>query len=78
MLVSQLCLTLHHPKDYNLPGSSVHAILQARIQEWVAISISRGYSWPRDWTWVSCIDGRFFPVWATILHFIVYRNVYYI
>ena len=26
--------------DCNLPGSSVHGILQARIQEWVAISFS--------------------------------------
>ena len=27
--------------EYNLPGSSVHGILQARIPEWVAISFSR-------------------------------------
>ena len=26
--------------DYNLPGSSVHGIFQARILEWVAISFS--------------------------------------
>ena len=26
--------------DYSLPGSSVHGISQARIQEWVAISFS--------------------------------------
>ena len=31
-----------HPKDYSLPGSSVHGILQARIQDWVAIPFSRG------------------------------------
>ena len=30
--------------NYNLPGSSVHGILQARILEWVAISFSRGSS----------------------------------
>ena len=30
--------------DYSLPGSSVHAILQARILKWVAISSSRGPS----------------------------------
>ena len=30
------------PMDCSLPGSSVHGILQARIQEWVAISSSRG------------------------------------
>ena len=34
--------TLHDPKDYSLPGSSLHGILQARILEWVAISFSRG------------------------------------
>ena len=27
----------------------------ARRLEWVAILFSRGSSWPRDWTWVSCI-----------------------
>ena len=30
--------------DYSPPGSSVHGILQARIQEWVAIPSSRGSS----------------------------------
>ena len=32
------------------PGSSVHAISQASILEWVAIPFSRGSSWPRDQT----------------------------
>ena len=46
------------PMGCSLPGSFVHGILQARIQEWVvAISFSRGSSWPKDWTWVSCIAG---------------------
>ena len=52
------------PMDCSPPGSSVHGILQARILEWVAISFSRWSSWPRDWTQVSCIAGRFFTVWA--------------
>ena len=34
----------------NLLGSSIHGIFQARILESVAISFSRGSSWPRDWT----------------------------
>ena len=45
------------------PGSAVHGILQARILEWVAMTSSRGFSWPRDGTHVSCgscIAGRFF------------------
>ena len=33
--------------------------------EWVAISFSRGSSWPRDWTRASCIAGRGFTIWAT-------------
>ena len=37
-----------------------------RILEWVADPFSRGTSWPRDWTRVSCIEGRFFiTIWAT-------------
>ena len=28
-------------------------------------SLLQGSSWPRDWTRVSCIAGRFFTVWAT-------------
>ena len=51
--------------DGNPLGSSVHGILQARILEWVAISFSRGSSWPRGQTWVSCIAGRFLTIWAT-------------
>ena len=65
MLVVQLCPTLCNPIDYSPPDSSVHGILQARPLEWVAIPFSRGYSWLRDWTQVSCISGRFFTVWAT-------------
>ena len=52
--------------DCSLPGSSVHGIFQARILEWVAISSSRGSSWPRDWTWVSRTAGKFFTIWATM------------
>ena len=37
------------------PGSTVLGIFQARIPEQVAILFSRGSSWPRDRTQVSCI-----------------------
>ena len=37
VLVAQSCPTLCDPKDYSWPGSSVHAILQTRILEGVAI-----------------------------------------
>ena len=59
-VVSDSC----NPMGCSLPGSSVHAILQARIGEWLAISFSRGSSQPRNRTWVSCIASRFFTNWA--------------
>ena len=51
--------------DYNMPGSSVHGVFQARILEWVAISSSRESSWPRDQTCVSCISRWILYHWAT-------------
>ena len=51
--------------DCSLPGSTAHGIFQARILEWVAISFSRGSSWPKDQVHVSCIAGRFLTVLAT-------------
>ena len=65
VLVAQSCLTLCNPTDRSLPGSSVHRILQAGILEWVVIPFSRWSSWSRDWTLVSCIEARFFTIWAT-------------
>ena len=40
-VVTKSCPTLATPWTGNLPGCSVHGILQARILEWVAISFSR-------------------------------------
>ena len=37
--VPQSCPTLCDPVDCNLPGSSVHGILQARILEWASIQL---------------------------------------
>ena len=51
--------------DCSLPGSSVHGIFQAIVLKWIAISFSRGSSWPRDRTQVSRIVDRRFTVWAT-------------
>ena len=47
-LVAQSCPTLCDAMDCSPPGSSIHAISQARILEWVAISYSR-----ENWT-VTC------------------------
>ena len=65
LLVAQSCRTLCHLMDSSPPGSSVHGFLQARILEMVDVPFSRGSSWPRDWTWVSCFAGRSFTVWTT-------------
>ena len=59
--VTKLCPILCNPMDCSLLESSVHGISQARIREWVAISFSRGFSRPRDRTWVSCIVRRTEP-----------------
>ena len=62
--------------DYNPPVSSVYGLLQARILEWVAIPFSRGSSWPRDRTWVSCTAGRLFTIWTTreVYHLSTYKS----
>ena len=39
-------LTLCHPINCSLRGSSTDGILQARMLEWVAIPFSKGSSWP--------------------------------
>ena len=54
--VTQACPTLCGPMDCRPPGSSAHGIFQARILEWGDISYLKGSSWPRDWTWVSCVS----------------------
>jgi len=38
--VTQSCPTLSNPKDWSLPGSSVHGIFQAKVLERGAIAFS--------------------------------------
>ena len=47
--------------DYSPPDSSDNGTLQARIQEWVAISFSTISSQPRDQKQVPCTAGRSLP-----------------
>ena len=56
MLLLQSYPTLCNPMNYNLPGSSVHGIFQARILKRVAMPFSRGSSWSRDQTHTSCVS----------------------
>ena len=66
----------------NLPGSSVHGNLQARMLEWVAVPFWWGSSQPRNRGKVSRIAGRFFTIWATrepgtreqILYYSIYMS----
>ena len=60
----QSFLTLCDSMDCSPPFCFVYGIFQAGILEWVAISFSRGSSWLRNQTRVSCIAGRFFTNWA--------------
>ena len=72
---SESVLRIRCPKYWSF-SSSIHGIFQARILEWVAISFSRGSSWPRDWTRVSCTTGRHSTVWATREAQILYDSTY--
>ena len=55
VLVPQLCLTLCDPvEDYQAPLSLGFSRQEYWI--WVVSPFSRGSSWPRDRTWVSCIS----------------------
>ena len=75
MLVTQLCPALCNPMNCSPSGSFDLGILQARILEWVAISFSKGSSWPRDETWVSCNSGRLFTIWARREAFLLFKEL---
>ena len=49
---AQSCPTLWDPMDCSLPGSSVHGIFQARVLEWVAISLLLSHK--KEQNWVIC------------------------
>ena len=64
-LIIKLCPALCDPMDC-IPQAllCIGFILQARIQEWIAISFSRESSCPGDWTHISCTASGFFTIWA--------------
>ena len=76
--VIQSCPTLCNPMDCSPWGSSVHGIPQAGLLEWVAISPSRGFSWSRDQTHVSCISciaSRFFIAEPTGKPYLTFTDI---
>ena len=63
--ISHCAESLSHVQFFATPWTLGHqtplsGILQARMLEWVAMPSSKGSSWPRNWTHVSCI-GRWIP-----------------
>ena len=52
--VTESCPTLSDPMDCSLPGSSIHGIFQARVQEWGAIAHSEGNGYPFQY---SCLEN---------------------
>ena len=65
--VTKSCPTHCDPMHGSPPRSFVHGISQARILEWIAISYSKGSSWPRFRSRTSCIAGFLLPLghWYT-------------
>ena len=59
---AQSCSIVFDSVGCSLPDSSVHGIIQARILEWVAVSISRVSSQTRDQICISYVAGRSFTI----------------
>ena len=49
---------------------------QARILEWVAISLLQEIFQPRDWTQVACLAGSFFTIWVTKEAIYIYACIF--
>ena len=56
-------MTLCKPNDYSLPGSSIHAISQARILEWLAIFLLQGI-FPTQGSNLNLLHWQFLYRWA--------------
>ena len=67
---AQSCPTFFDSMDCSPPDSSVLGVFQAKILERFAISFSRGYSQPRDWTRVSWVSwmGRWILYPVPLIH----------
>ena len=63
--VTKSCPTLVTTWIVSPQVSCVSGISQARILEWVAISFTKGSSWPKNETYVSCIASEFFTTEPT-------------
>jgi len=78
-LVTKSCPTLHDLMDCSSSASSVHRFLQARILEWIAISLSRVSSRARNPTCISCVSslaGRFFTTESPWNYIYIYTHTH--
>ena len=56
--VAQSCPTLSDRMNCSLPGSSVHGIFQARIQEWLTSAFSEGKLSAEEFLLLNCGVGE--------------------
>ena len=86
--ISMLCVLSHSvvsdflwPHGLQTSRPLCHGIFQARILEWVSMSFSRGFSWPKDPTHVSCIGRQILYHWHITIYLLFCRffsiTVYY-
>ena len=61
--------------DCSPSDSSIHGISQVRILEWVAVSFSKGSSWPRDRTHISCLEVDSLPLRHLGSPYLVRRDI---
>ena len=63
----QVASVVSDPMDWSTLGSSVHGILQAKIQEWIAISYSRASQLGMGPASLKCLAflGKFFTSGTT-------------
>ena len=61
-----------------LPSMGSHRVGHDWSDLAAAIFFSMGSSQPRDWTWVSCIEGGFFTLWTTREAKILHDNTKYL
>ena len=74
-MLNPFSLVWHWVTPWTVACQAPLFIFQARIFEWLDISFSRGSSWSRDQTRVSCIAGRFLTIWATREAHIMYTPI---
>ena len=65
VIATESCLTLCDLMHCSPQGSSVHGISPDKKTGLDSHSFLQGIFQPRERTWVSCTEGRFFMIWVT-------------